>query len=436
MKRNVWILALLAMAAGRAHALPSFASQTGAACVACHTTAFGPSLTTYGETFKRLGYTAGAAESEKVNVLSVVSFTQTAAEQAAPAAGFSSNANGALDALSLVYAGRVIGPIGALAEVTYDGVAHEAHWGKFDLRYAGESTRTDPPVSWGVSLNNGPAVQDLWNTSPAWTFPFRSSGVAPQPAAAPLIERRLAGEVYGLSGYSLLLRHVYAELGGYRSLPGDLRDVAGVHGRDRIETLAPYWRLAGLLDEGADTLRVGAFGMRTALCPDGDCSAGTDDYFDFAYDATWQRSFDRTHVKMQLAYTQEAQHLDASVAHGAAAKHRNRLESYRATAMLSLRESTSLVASAFRIAGEPDALRYAPAPQLGSVSGSPASDGVVVEAAYGTSGRPVTDFLVHYRLGLQGTFYSRFNGAHSDYDGFGRDAADNDTLYAYLWIAI
>ena len=27
----------------------------------------------------------------------------------------------------------------------------------------------------------------------------------------------------------------------------------------------------------------------------------------------------------------------------------------------------------------------------------------------------------------------KFNGAGSDYDGFGRSATDNDTLYAFAW---
>ena len=41
------ILGLLA-AAPVAHAVPSFARQTGADCAACHVGAFGPQLTPYG----------------------------------------------------------------------------------------------------------------------------------------------------------------------------------------------------------------------------------------------------------------------------------------------------------------------------------------------------------------------------------------------------
>jgi hypothetical protein len=40
---------------------------------------------------------------------------------------------------------------------------------------------------------------------------------------------------------------------------------------------------------------------------------------------------------------------------------------------------------------------------------------------------PMTQFALQY------TFYSRFNGARHNYDGSGRSAADNNTLYLLLW---
>ncbi len=38
-------------------------------------------------------------------------------------------------------------------------------------------------------------------------------------------------------------------------------------------------------------------------------------------------------------------------------------------------------------------------------------------------------------LALQYTLYTEFNGARRNYDGFGRNASDNNTLYAVFWIA-
>jgi hypothetical protein len=39
------------------------------------------------------------------------------------------------------------------------------------------------------------------------------------------------------------------------------------------------------------------------------------------------------------------------------------------------------------------------------------------------------------RLGVQYTGYSNFNGGKTDYDGSGRDASGNNTLYAFAWLA-
>ena len=39
------------------------------------------------------------------------------------------------------------------------------------------------------------------------------------------------------------------------------------------------------------------------------------------------------------------------------------------------------------------------------------------------------------RLGLQYTAFTRFNGAVSNYDGFGRNASDDNTLTAFVWAA-
>lgn len=42
---------------------------------------------------------------------------------------------------------------------------------------------------------------------------------------------------------------------------------------------------------------------------------------------------------------------------------------------------------------------------------------------------------LNVKLGLQYTAFFKFDGATSNYDGAGRNASDNNLLYAYLWIA-
>jgi hypothetical protein len=59
-------LLLLGLAAGTAHAVPSYARQTGSDCAACHVGAFGPQLTPYGIQFKLGGYTDTDGKEGKV----------------------------------------------------------------------------------------------------------------------------------------------------------------------------------------------------------------------------------------------------------------------------------------------------------------------------------------------------------------------------------
>ena len=41
---------------------------------------------------------------------------------------------------------------------------------------------------------------------------------------------------------------------------------------------------------------------------------------------------------------------------------------------------------------------------------------------------------VNLKLGVQYTLYTQFNGGTSNYDGFGRDASDNNALYVFAWL--
>ena len=68
-----------------------------------------------------------------------------------------------------------------------------------------------------------------------------------------------------------------------------------------------------------------------------------------------------------------------------------------------------------------DALLYAPAVVTGSASGSPRSTGFITNFSFWPT--------QNIDLGVQYTAYSRFNGGSTNYDGSGRSASDNNTLY-------
>ena len=62
-----------------------------------------------------------------------------------------------------------------------------------------------------------------------------------------------------------------------------------------------------------------------------------------------------------------------------------------------------------------------------STNGSPNTSGWMAEFNYVP--------WLNTKLSLQYTAYNKFNGGTSNYDGFGRNASDNNTAYALVWIA-
>jgi hypothetical protein len=60
-------------------------------------------------------------------------------------------------------------------------------------------------------------------------------------------------------------------------------------------------------------------------------------------------------------------------------------------------------------------------------TGDPATRGWTYEAFW----TPIQ----YMRVGVQYTTYSRFNGASNNYDGLGRNARDNNSLFLYVWAA-
>ncbi len=75
---------------------------------------------------------------------------------------------------------------------------------------------------------------------------------------------------------------------------------------------------------------------------------------------------------------------------------------------------------------------------FGSTNASPDSRGytlqleVVPFGKFNSYARP----WLNTRVGLQYTGYTRFNGGNTNYDGFGHSAADNNSLFVFVWIAI
>jgi hypothetical protein len=216
------ILALALMLAPQpALAVPSYARQTGLACEACHTVF--PQLTPFGRVFKASGYTLfNTLKVEDINKLkqSTLSLSDVPPISAMVMASgsFAAKANDPDSAststdlpqqLSLFYAGRITDNVGAFIQLTYDDQSGTVGIDNTDIRFADVANLDGHNLIYGVSLNNNPTVQDLWNTAPAWSQPFIASPALQSPATITQIEGPLAGAVAGLSAYIFMDKSIY-----------------------------------------------------------------------------------------------------------------------------------------------------------------------------------------------------------------------------------
>src|ERR1700730_12860257 len=229
-----------------ASAVPSFARQTGMPCSQCHTLSFGPALTAYGRQFKLNGYTFGEGEHPMpLAVMVQGGFSRTdAAQPDAPAPHFSNTENLSVDQVSLFVATRITDHIGMFSQSTYSGVDRHFSWDNTDIRYARPLTLFGTDAVVGISVNNNPTVQDLWNSTPAWGYPYITSPLVPGASTGPVISGGLGP--LGLRGtpHHHVDRHLYLEAGAYRGLSDRWLNNVGLYPANNlhIDGAAPYWR--------------------------------------------------------------------------------------------------------------------------------------------------------------------------------------------------
>jgi hypothetical protein len=178
----VALISLILLTSSEVEAMPSFARQTGQTCSACHTQSFGANLTPFGREFKLGGYTmsGGSGIGEKappVSAMIIGSFTNSKMDQTPPVAptGYNKNNNFTFDQAAIFYAGRVYDKVGAFSQLTYNGYTDRLALDNSDIRFANQLDLWDTPITYGISVNNSPTVQDLWNTTPVWGFPYTRS---------------------------------------------------------------------------------------------------------------------------------------------------------------------------------------------------------------------------------------------------------------------
>ncbi len=451
--------------ASPAEALPSFARQTGQPCGTCHTDFAG--LTPFGRLFKIGGYTAGGGryrtalfpssddpEPDKkrwvppISMMAIVGFTHTEADQAPPTDPYHANNNVVVSPMSFFWGGAIADHVGAFAQMTYnapppggfggDPFGHTWTWDNTDIRYADSTSIGRFNVTYGITANNNPTVQDPWNTTPAWSFPYAASTIAPTPGSHTIIDGTFAAHVGSVGAYAFVNDTLFLEASAYHTLDFSTQNDLGTDpfSAPGLFDLAPYWRVAFEPHWGNNWFEVGTFGMAANVHPW--TMAGTtvtstfpqtDKYTDFGFDSQYQYQGDNYWFTLRGSYIREYQKLDASFANGFSTNPADQLNEAHAYASLAYGNDNRVVLTGqyFNTWGTPDPILYG-----GLASGfSPNSDGWIAELAYIpfiSSTAPGWPWF-NARVGLEYTWYNRF-------DGTTVGAGSNNTLFLYLWLAM
>lgn len=426
------ITALLFFAAvnpPKVSAVPSYARQTGLACSGCHYAP--PELNPAGRRFKLLGYvdkgddvkvikTDGGKKRAALDLLASlplsVAFETSFTSTKSP---LPTSQNGSFEFpqdFSLFLAGAWTSNVGSFLQVTYDTQDDHFTSDNTDIRYANKTKLGGKELVYGLDLNNNPTVEDLWNSTPAWGFPFIQSDFAPVPAASPIIDGGLAQDVAGFGGFAMWDNHLYLDAAVYRSEHvGGPQPNPGDGSTNNIRGVAPYWRLAFQELTGKTQYEIGTYGIHvrnTAFSGPGP----EDEYTDFAFDTQIDRTLFRTDVlSFRGTYIHENSDLLAS---GFGSNHLNTL---LANAEYHFGNRLTGTFGVFNTGGTVNPGLYTPSPVSGSANGDPRGAGYIGNVSFWP--------WQNLQLAAQYTAYTRFNGGSTNYDGSGRNASSNNTIY-------
>ena len=453
-----------------AQALPVFARQTGQNCVACHAGGQFPELTPYGRMFKVTGYTIGS-RTVPFSIMGLGSFAKIAdtSKSTNPDADFPKDGKVVFATGSLFIAGKVSDNIGAFTQITYDNYATQDENGGFhghsqadnmDFRYADHLVDGSRDFVYGVSLNNNPSVTDPWNTAAAWM----QYVPVPSPASYQFIDGATpypgfgsGGNIAGLNAYLFWNKTIYAEVGAYRSANGAFSFMSqGIDSASKtyLSGTNPYWRLAYSREWGAHNLMVGTSGMVAHVY---DAGSDTSDPNNLSrirntgVDAQYQYILDPHVVTAQLAYMRQVQDYSVNTLAGGApfflADGVTQVDPNPSDTINVFRAKVSYVYQAkyggslafFNSSGTTNSLNQSSGyDATGQIASSASLGAGNLAGNPGTRGSTFELFwtpIQYMRLGAQYTAYSKYNGASTNYDGLGRNASDNNSLFIYLWAA-
>jgi hypothetical protein len=441
--KSNWCMTILAcgafvLASDRAQAVPSFSRQTGLGCNSCHSVP--PELNSFGRQFKLQGYTftttrqntvkgrsstAGLRLNEVLPLSVMFLAADTSVQKAQPG-----TENGSVQfpqALSLFLAGSMTPHVGGFVQATYTQQDDHIGLDNTDICYANQGSLGRKPVAYGFTLNNNPTVEDLWNSTPAWGFPWIAPDSAPTPSAAPVIAGTLAQDVAGVGAYAMWNNLLYGHVSIYRSAHlGGPQPPTGSDFSYNIHGVAPYWRAAAQHQWGSNYLMVGTFGMHVSSFPEA-VTGRRDRYTDVAEDFQYECTFGPHLLSFHGSYTRENEDLQgtAILAGNEDATLSHHLNAFKIDGSYHYGDRFRFTLAGFSTTGDRNTLLYPQAPVSGSANGKPDSRGYILQAGYWP--------WQNLDLSIAYTGYTKFNGAGKNYDGAGRSASDNNSVYVAAW---
>ena len=218
----------------------------------------------------------------------------------------------------------------------------------------------------------------------------------------------VAGTVWGITAYTQMHNGIYAELGGYKSFSESFLDNINVEPGQKINGLAPYWRLAYSKDMHKQVFSVGLVGMFAKLRDYG--TSGPDDkYTDIGIDGHYQFLGTRKHIiSVDGSFINESQNI--------AGEDKTHLNQF------------NLAGSYYYDKSYGGTMRYF---NTTGINGTADTNGLMLQADWTPFGKEDSPYApwVNLRVGLQYTLYNKLNGDSSN-------ASDGNTIMAFVWAAL
>ena len=363
---------------------------------------------------------------------------------------FAANNNFALDQLSVFLGGGIGDHTGGFVQYTYSNIPNASHLDNTDLRpYTTSFDVFGNELRIGTTVNNNPTVQDPYNSTYAWGFPYVQSGLAPTPSASPILASGFNNNSIGYTVYGWYDHSLYLEGGFYTTLSTwSLAQFGNDFGVGSSQGVMPYFRAAYEWDWNSQAFHIGALYMQSNVNPvsgvfQTDGSNGRDHYQDYAFDFGYQYLGDPHTVTVQGIFVHENQNLEGTTTafnneNGATFGPNSSLNQARVNVSYWYQNTYGITLGWQQTWGPANPVLYTTGVDMtNSANGKPNSDAFTIEADWVPFGK-ANSWLspwANLKLGVQYIVYTRFNGGNKNYDGFGRNAGDNNTLFLFAWMA-